>query len=587
MIQSRTHNCNELRLSDAGKNVTIVGWYENIRKVSKNLGFLILRDFYGTTQVVIETEEMMQVIDSVNKESTISVTGVVRERSSKNKDLATGEIEVVPEKIEILGKCIYNALPFEINQSKDADENTRLKYRYLDLRNPAVKGNIVLRSKIVAELRQKMNSLNFMEITTPILTCSSPEGARDYLVPARNHPGKFYALPQAPQQFKQILMASGFDRYFQIAPCFRDEDARADRSPGEFYQLDMEMAFASQEDVFSVVEEVLPPVFEKYGVYKTASKAPFVRIPYLESMDKYGSDKPDLRIDLVLQDATEVMADCGFGPFEGQTVKAIVVDGFTATRKVIDGICAEVEVQTANKAFWFKLDENGELVGGIAKFLQDRKEAVIAALGLKPGDFVGLTADKKLAAQKTAGVLRKLLGAASDKHMKKDCYEFCWIVDFPMYEIGEESGELEFCHNPFSMPQGGMEALNNQDPLDILAYQYDLVCNGVELSSGAVRNHDPEIMIKAFELVGLGEDDVKAKFPAMYNAFCYGAPPHAGIAPGVDRMIMLICGEESIREIIPFPMNKNAMDIMMGAPATVEQKQLDDVHIAIKMPKED
>lgn len=587
MIQSRTHNCNELRLSDAGKNVTIVGWYENIRKVSKNLGFLILRDFYGTTQVVIETEEMMQVIDSVNKESTISVTGVVRERSSKNKDLATGEIEVVPEKIEILGKCIYNALPFEINQSKDADENTRLKYRYLDLRNPAVKGNIVLRSKIVAELRQKMNSLNFMEITTPILTCSSPEGARDYLVPARNHPGKFYALPQAPQQFKQILMASGFDRYFQIAPCFRDEDARADRSPGEFYQLDMEMAFASQEDVFSVVEEVLPPVFEKYGVYKTASKAPFVRIPYLESMDKYGSDKPDLRIDLVLQDATEVMADCGFRPFEGQTVKAIVVDGFTATRKVIDGICAEVEVQTANKAFWFKLDENGELVGGIAKFLQDRKEAVIAALGLKPGDFVGLTAGKKLAAQKTAGVLRKLLGAASDKHMKKDCYEFCWIVDFPMYEIGEESGELEFCHNPFSMPQGGMDALNNQDPLDILAYQYDLVCNGVELSSGAVRNHDPEIMIKAFELVGLGEDDVKAKFPAMYNAFCYGAPPHAGIAPGVDRMIMLICGEESIREIIPFPMNKNAMDIMMGAPATVEQKQLDDVHIAIKMPKED
>lgn len=587
MIQSRTHNCNELRLSDAGKNVTIVGWYENIRKVSKNLGFLILRDFYGTTQVVIETEEMMQVIDSVNKESTISVTGVVRERSSKNKDLATGEIEVVPEKIKILGKCIYIALPFEINQSKDADENTRLKYRYLDLRNPAVKGNIVLRSKIVAELRQKMNSLNFMEITTPILTCSSPEGARDYLVPARNHPGKFYALPQAPQQFKQILMASGFDRYFQIAPCFRDEDARADRSPGEFYQLDMEMAFASQEDVFSVVEEVLPPVFEKYGVYKTASKAPFVRIPYLESMDKYGSDKPDLRIDLVLQDATEVMADCGFGPFEGQTVKAIVVDGFTATRKVIDGICAEVEVQTANKAFWFKLDENGELAGGIAKFLQDRKEAVIAALGLKPGDFVGLTAGKKLAAQKTAGVLRKLLGAASDKHMKKDCYEFCWIVDFPMYEIGEESGELEFCHNPFSMPQGGMDALNNQDPLDILAYQYDLVCNGVELSSGAVRNHDPEIMIKAFELVGLGEDDVKAKFPAMYNAFCYGAPPHAGIAPGVDRMIMLICGEESIREIIPFPMNKNAMDIMMGAPATVEQKQLDDVHIAIKMPKED
>lgn len=586
MTQSRTHNCNELRLSNAGEKVTLVGWYENLRKVSKNLGFLILRDFYGTTQIVVETEEMMEKLDGVNKESTISVTGTVRERSNKNTELPTGEIEVVPEGIEILGKCIYNALPFEINQSREADENTRLKYRYLDLRNPSVKSKIVLRSRIVAELRNKMNELGFLEITTPILTCSSPEGARDYLVPARNHPGKFYALPQAPQQFKQILMASGFDRYFQIAPCFRDEDARADRSPGEFYQLDMEMAFASQEDVFSVVEEVLPPVFEKYGVYKAASKAPFVRIPYLESMDKYGTDKPDLRIDLVLQDATEVMADCGFGPFEGQTVKAVVVDGFTATRKVIDGICAEVEVQTANKAYWFKLDENGDFVGGISKFLQERKETVIAALGLKPGDFIGLTAGKKLAAQKTAGVLRRLLGAASEKHMKKDCYEFCWIVDFPMYEIGEESGELEFCHNPFSMPQGGMSALCNEEPLSILAYQYDLVCNGVELSSGAVRNHDPEIMIKAFELVGLGEEDVKAKFPAMYNAFCYGAPPHAGIAPGVDRMIMLICGEESIREIIPFPMNKNAMDIMMGAPATVDQKQLDDVHIRIQMPEE-
>ena len=586
MTQSRTHNCNELRLSNAGEKVTLVGWYENLRKVSKNLGFLILRDFYGTTQIVVETEEMMEKLDGVNKESTISVTGTVRERSNKNTELPTGEIEVVPEGIEILGKCIYNALPFEINQSREADENTRLKYRYLDLRNPSVKSKIVLRSRIVAELRNKMNELGFLEITTPILTCSSPEGARDYLVPARNHPGKFYALPQAPQQFKQILMASGFDRYFQIAPCFRDEDARADRSPGEFYQLDMEMAFASQEDVFSVVEEVLPPVFEKYGVYKTASKAPFVRIPYLESMDKYGTDKPDLRIDLVLQDATDVMTDCGFGPFEGQTVKAVVVDGFTATRKVIDGICAEVEVQTANKAYWFKLDENGEFVGGISKFLQERKEKVIEALGLKAGDFIGLTAGKKLAAQKTAGVLRRLLGAASEKHMKKDCYEFCWIVDFPMYEIGEESGELEFCHNPFSMPQGGMNALCNEEPLSILAYQYDLVCNGVELSSGAVRNHDPEIMIKAFELVGLGEEDVKAKFPAMYNAFCYGAPPHAGIAPGVDRMIMLICGEESIREIIPFPMNKNAMDIMMGAPATVDQKQLDDVHIRIQMPEE-
>ncbi|WP_346699081.1 aspartate--tRNA ligase [Catenibacillus scindens] len=587
MIQSRTHTCNELRATNVGEKVTLVGWYENLRKVSKNLGFLILRDFYGTTQIVIETEEMMQALDGVNNESTISVEGVVRERSSKNPKLPTGEIEVVPEKISVLGSCRYNALPFEINHSTDADENLRLKYRYLDLRNPAVKDKIVLRSKIVAELRQRMMDLDFLEITTPILTCSSPEGARDYLVPSRVHPGKFYALPQAPQQFKQILMASGFDRYFQIAPCFRDEDARADRSPGEFYQLDMEMAFATQEDVFSVVEEVLPPVFEKYGKYKTASKAPFTRIPFLEAMDKYGSDKPDLRIDLVLTDATEVLSGCGFGPFEGNVIKAIVVDQFGATRKVIDKICSDVEVQTGNKAYWFKLDDKGELVGGISKFLVNIKDQVVEALGLKPGDFIGLTAGTKLKAQKTAGVLRNLLGANCEAHMKKECYEFCWIVDFPMYEIGEESGELEFCHNPFSMPQGGLDALNNQDPLTILAYQYDLVCNGVELSSGAVRNHDPEIMVKAFNLIGLGEDDVKAKFPAMYNAFCYGAPPHAGIAPGVDRMIMLITGEDSIREIIPFPMNKNAMDVMMNAPATVEQKQLDDVHIQIKVDDKD
>ena len=376
-------------------------------------------------------------------------------------------------------------------------------------------------------------------------------------------------------------MASGFDRYFQIAPCFRDEDARADRSPGEFYQLDMEMAFASQEDVFAVLEDVLPPIFSKYGIYKEASKPPFKRIPYLEAMDKYGSDKPDLRISLLVQDATEVLADCGFGPFEGKTVKAIIAPEFKGTRKVIDKLCADVEVQSGQKAYWFRLDEKMELVGGISKFLQDKKDAVVAALGLKAGDFVGLTAGDLKTAQKTAGVLRKMLGASSDAYMKKDCYEFCWIVDFPMYEIGEESGELEFCHNPFSMPQGGLDALENQNPLDILAYQYDLVCNGVELSSGAVRNHDPEIMVKAFNIVGLGEEDVKAKFPAMYNAFCYGAPPHAGIAPGVDRMVMLIAGEESIREIIPFPMNKNAQDVMMGAPAEVEERQLRDVHIQI------
>ncbi len=586
MIQSRTHTCNELKITDVGAKVTIVGWYENMRKLSKNLGFLILRDFYGITQIVIESEEMMDKLTGVNNESTLSITGIVRERSSKTDKIATGEIEVVPEDITVLGKCIYNELPFEINRSKEADENTRLKYRYLDLRNPSVKDKIVLRCKVVAELRKSMMEHNFLEITTPILTCSSPEGARDYLVPSRNHPGKFYALPQAPQQFKQLLMTSGFDRYFQIAPCFRDEDARADRSPGEFYQLDMEMAFATQEDVFGILEEVLPPIFAKYGKYNEASKAPFKRISYNEAMEKYGSDKPDLRIDLIVQDATACMSDCGFQAFEGQTVKAVVVSDYNGTRKEIDKLCADVEIQTANKVYWFKLDESGSFVGGISKFLQERKEQVIDALSLKSGDFVGIAAGNKLTAQKTAGVLRRFLGNAAEGHMKKDCYEFCWIVDFPMYEIGEESGKLEFCHNPFSMPQGGMDALMNRNPLEINAYQYDLVCNGVELSSGAVRNHDPEIMVKAFEIVGLGEEDVKAKFPAMYNAFCYGAPPHAGIAPGVDRMVMLIAGEESIREIIPFPMNKTAQDIMMGAPSEVDPKQLSDVHIKIDIKKD-
>ena len=580
-MQGRTHNCGQLRLENAGEKVTLVGWFENIRKVSKNLGFVILRDFYGTTQIVVETEDLMEQFSAINTESTIEVTGTVRERSSKNPKLATGDIEVVPETVKVLGKCQYQELPFQINRSKEADENTRLKYRYLDLRNPEVKSKIVLRSKIVADLRSAMVAHDFMEITTPILTCSSPEGARDYLVPARKHPGKFYALPQAPQQFKQLLMASGFDRYFQIAPCFRDEDARADRSPGEFYQLDMEMAFANQEDVFAVLEDVLPPIFAKYGIYHEASTAPFKRIPYREAMEKYGSDKPDLRISLLVQDATEALADCGFDPFAGKTVKAVVAPDFKGTRKQIDKMCAEVEVISGQKAYWFKMDENGELAGGIAKFLQEKKDAVIEALGLKNGDFVALSAGTLGAAQKTAGVIRKVVGTSFDGYMKKECYEFCWVVDFPMYEIGEESGELEFCHNPFSMPQGGVEALENQDPLEILAYQYDLVCNGIELSSGAVRNHDPEIMVKAFELVGLGEEDVKAKFPAMYNAFCYGAPPHAGIAPGVDRMVMLIAGEDSIREIIPFPMNKNAQDVMMGAPAEVDEKQLREVHIKI------
>ncbi|MCI6720358.1 MAG: aspartate--tRNA ligase, partial [Clostridiales bacterium] len=537
MFQSRTHTCNELRMEHVGQSVKIVGWMENVREVGSNLAFVILRDFYGVTQVVIETEEMMAAIKGLNKESTISVEGVVRERDSKNPKLPTGDIEVVPTKIEVLGRCRYNELPFQVSRSREADESLRLKYRYLDLRNPEVKQNIVLRCNVVSALRAAMTAHGFLEITTPILTASSPEGARDYLVPARKHPGKFYALPQAPQQFKQLLMTAGFDRYFQIAPCFRDEDARGDRSPGEFYQLDMEMAFAGQDDVFAVLEDVLPPIFAQYGKYSVASSAPFKRIPFAEAMEVYGSDKPDLRIDLTVTDVTDLIGSCGFGPFEGNTVKAIVVTDFTATRKQIDKLCADVEVQAGSKPYWFKLDEKGEIAGGIAKFLQDKKDEIVAALDLKPGTFVGLTAGKKGAAQKTAGVLRSKLGAMCPNHMDAERYAFCWIVDFPMYEIGEESGELEFCHNPFSMPNGGAEILDKAlagevDPLTITAFQYDLVCNGVELSSGAVRNHDPEIMVKAFQLVRLGEDDVKAKFPAMYNAFCYGAPPHAGIAPG-------------------------------------------------------
>ncbi len=587
MTQSRTHTCGELRLQNAGETVTLCGWMENLREVGGNLGFVVLRDFYGSTQIVLETEELMAQMKALNKESTIQVTGQVRERTSKNPQMATGDIEVTPTEIKVLGRCRYNELPFEINFSKDADEAQRLKYRYLDLRNPAVKKNIVMRCQVVSALRRAMEDHGFLEITTPILTASSPEGARDYLVPSRKHPGKFYALPQAPQQFKQLLMTSGFDRYFQIAPCFRDEDARGDRSPGEFYQLDMEMAFAGQEDVFAVMEDVLPPVFAKYGAYNVASSAPFTRIPYLQAMDEFGTDKPDLRIDLRVKDVTELLQSCGFGPFENAVVKAVPVSNCALTRKQIDKLCEDVEVQAGKKPYWFKMDEQGQIAGGIAKFINADPalaQEVTEALNLTPNTLAVVASGAKNEARKTAGVALKFLGEACPEHMDKERYEFCWIVDFPMYEIGEESGELEFCHNPFSMPGGGMEALlkaerGETDPLTLLAEQYDLVCNGIELSSGAVRNHDPEIMIKAFELVGLGEDDVKRKFPAMYNAFCYGAPPHAGIAPGVDRMVMLLSGESSIREVIAFPMNKSAQDVMMDAPSTVEQSQLDELKI--------
>ena len=585
-MQSRTHTCGELRIGDAGKQVMLAGWLENFREVGAELGFVVIRDFYGTTQLVIETAEMMKTFKAITKESTIQVTGTVRERSAKNPKQDTGDIEVVPEKVTVLGRCRYNELPFEINHSRDVDEAVRLKYRYLDIRNPEVKKNLILRSNVIAALRTSMIEHGFMEITTPILTVSSPEGARDYLVPARKHPGKFYALPQAPQQFKQLLMVSGIDRYFQIAPCFRDEDARGDRCPGEFYQLDMEMSFASQDDVFEVIEDVLPPVFAKYGKYDRASGSPFVRIPFREAMEKYGSDKPDLRIDLTVTDATELLRTEEFAPFADGVIKAVVISDFHESRKFIDKLMADVEIQSGNKGYWFRMDENGEIVGGISKFVVPKKDEVVNALGLKPNTLVVLSAGTKTAAQKTAGVLVKTFGAAVPGHMDKEQYAFCWIVDFPMYEIGEESGELEFCHNPFSMPSGGLDVLlkaekGEIDPLSIMADQYDLVVNGIELSSGAVRNHDPEIMIKAFELVRLGEDDVKAKFPAMYNAFCYGAPPHAGIAPGVDRMVMLLSGEETIREVIPFPMNKNAQDVMMDAPGYVTEKQLKELSIKI------
>ena len=585
-MQSRTHTCGELRITDAGKKVQLAGWMENFREVGAELGFVVIRDFYGTTQVVIETAEMMKTFKAITKESTIKVEGVVRERSSKNPKLDTGDIEVVPEKVTVLGRCRYNELPFEINHSREADEAARLKYRYLDIRNPEVKKNLILRSNVIAALRNAMIAHNFMEITTPILTVSSPEGARDYLVPARKHPGKFYALPQAPQQFKQLLMVSGIDRYFQIAPCFRDEDARGDRCPGEFYQLDMEMAFASQDDVFEIIEDVLPPVFAKYGKYNRASGSPFTRIPYLEAMEKYGSDKPDLRIDLTVTDATELLRTEEFAPFAEGEIKAVVISDFHESRKFIDKTMADCEIQSGSKGYWFRMDENGEIVGGISKFVAPKKDEVVAKLGLKPDTLVVLSAGPKGQAQKMAGVLVKTFGSAVPGHMDKEQYAFCWIVDFPMYEIGEESGELEFCHNPFSMPSGGLDVLlkaekGEIDPLTIMADQYDLVVNGIELSSGAVRNHDPEIMIKAFELVRLGEEDVKKKFPAMYNAFCYGAPPHAGIAPGVDRMVMLLSGEETIREVIPFPMNKNAQDIMMDAPGYVTDKQLEELHISI------
>lgn len=577
----RTHNCNELRKEDVGKQVALCGWLHSVRDLGAVV-FFVLRDFYGVTQVTVSDEETKEFVRSISRESTLRVTGKVILRSSPNPSLPTGLIEIEPNNIEILGKC-SEVLPFEISNSLSSREDVRLKYRFLDLRNPLVKDKIVLRSKIVSSIRCRMTELGFMEITTPILTSSSPEGARDFIVPSRLYPGQFYALPQAPQQYKQLLMASGIDRYFQIAPCFRDEDARADRSPGEFYQLDMEMAFATQEDVFSVLEEMLPALFREFTDRKVDG-APFKRIPYLDAIRDYGSDKPDLRNPLIIKDVTSILQSA-VPMFAGKTVKAIKVDNFDKPRSFIDKTIIEQARQNEiETVYWVKTDENNNFVGGLAKFLGEVGAELVSALDLKPNGFVAVLAGDK-GVSKQAGIVRTILGTELDL-IEKDVYRFCWIVDFPMYETDEETGQIGFCHNPFSMPQGGMEALKTKDPLSILAYQYDIVCNGIELSSGAVRNHDPEIMVKAFEIAGYGIDVIESKFSALYNAFKFGAPPHAGIAPGVDRMVMLLCDEPSIREIIAFPMNKNAKDLLMNAPNYVTEKQLKETHIQVVMPEE-
>jgi aspartate--tRNA ligase len=575
----RDHNCGELTIKDVGQTVQLAGWVQTIRNLG-SMQFVDLRDQFGITQIVI-SEDMKSAMNEVYQESVISVTGKVLERSNKNLKIPTGEIEIKAEKIEILGKS-KNVLPFEINSEKadisNVREDLRLQYRYLDLRNDKIHNSLLLRAKIIKDLRDKMVELGFPEIQTPILANSSPEGARDYIVPSRLHPGEFYALPQAPQQFKQLLMISGFDKYYQIAPCFRDEDPRADRAPGEFYQLDMEMSFATQEDVFKVIEEVIPEVFRKNSNWKVVD-TPFIRIPYAEAMEKYGIDKPDLRNPLIIKDATHCFKHTEFNAFKDKTIKYIIVpDGAKQGRKFFDemGEFAKTEADAAGLA-WVKVDEENNLTGGIAKFLTDE---IKTELGAKIGDAVFFIADEFHKAQKIAGLVRIELGKRLDL-IEKNIFKFCWIVDFPMYEYNEDEDKIDFNHNPFSMPQGELEALNTMDPLDVLAYQYDLVCNGYELASGAVRNHNPEVMVKAFEIAGYTEEDVKNRFGALYTAFQYGTPPHAGCAPGLDRMVMLIADTINIREVIAFPKNKKARDLMMNAPSVVTEKQLEDVHIKV------
>ncbi len=583
----RTHTCNELSKEHIGQNVTLTGWIETVRDHGGVL-FVDLRDHYGTTQIVFSDDS---VISKISKETVILIEGVVTKRDAEtvNPKIATGEIEVKADKVEVLGPC-QNNLPFEIETSHQTREDVRLKYRYLDLRNRKIHDNIVLRSKILSYLRSQMEELGFLEIQTPILTASSPEGARDYLVPSRKHKGKFYALPQAPQQFKQLLMASGFDRYFQIAPCFRDEDARQDRSPGEFYQLDFEMSFATQEDVFEVAETVVYNTFKKFSD-KEVSKPPFKRIPYNEAMLKYGTDKPDLRNPLLIHDLTPFFAENEFLTINGRTVpfKNKLVRGIVANYLSGEGKKAfEKAIDTYSRSIGMKFGigyitlEDGEYKGPIAKFLTDeQKEALTKLVDIKDGESLFFISDAENVINRLAGEMRTWI-ANELGLIKDDKFEFCFIVDFPMYELNEETKQIDFTHNPFSMPQGGMDALLNKNPLDIFAYQYDIVCNGVELSSGAVRNHNPDIMRKAFEIAGYGEEDLKEKFGALYTAFSFGAPPHAGMAPGVDRMIMLIAGEDTIRDVIAFPLNGNAQDLMMGAPGNVTEQQLREVHIKVR-----
>ena len=580
----RTNNCGELNISNVGSEVKLAGWIQRIRNLG-GMTFVDLRDQYGITQIVVADEELKKQLESLYTECVISVEGTVVERSNKNKKIPTGDIEIDAKKITVLGTC-EPTLPFEINSEKidisQVREDLRLEYRFLDLRNEKIHNNILLRSQVMKTIREKMDEMGFAEVQTPILANSSPEGARDFLVPSRLHPGEFYALPQAPQQFKQLLMISGFDKYYQIAPCFRDEDPRADRAPGEFYQVDFEMSFATQEDVLHTMEELITTVFKKHTNWKV-DEAPFIRIPYREAMEKYGIDKPDLRNPLIIQDATELFKDSEFNAFKDKTIKAIVVpNGAAQGRKFFDSMTEfAVEEQGAKGLAWTKVDENNTPQGGIAKFItEDILKGLEEKLGAKAGDSIFFVADKLQTAQKIAGQVRIELGKRLDL-IEKNTYKFCFIVDFPMYEYNEDEGKIDFNHNPFSMPQGGMEALENTDPLDILAYQFDLVGNGYEMASGAVRNHDPKLMVKAFEIAGYSEKNVEEKFGALYKAFKYGTPPHAGAAPGLDRMIMLIADTQNIREVIAFPKNKKARDAMMNAPSRVEEQQLKDVHIKI------